>query len=70
MYVCILDQSGEILVHRNITTSPEAFLKIIAPYRDGIPSLNLTGQWFAVDPVVCRGRYEGTHMFLGRREHT
>ena len=25
MYVCILDQSGEVLVHRNMQTDPEAF---------------------------------------------
>jgi len=36
MYVCILDQNSEILVHRNMTTSPEAFLNVIAPYRPGI----------------------------------
>jgi transposase len=36
MYVCILDQSGEVLVHRNMKTTPEAFLKALAPYRPGI----------------------------------
>jgi transposase len=36
MYVCILNQSGEILVHRNMKTSPETFLKVIAPYREGL----------------------------------
>ena len=36
MYVCILDQNSEILVHRNMKTSPEAFLNVIAPYRPGI----------------------------------
>src|SRR4029453_18169113 len=36
MYVCILDQNSEILVHRNMQTSPEAFLNVIAPYRPGI----------------------------------
>jgi transposase len=36
MYVCILDQSGEILVHRNMKTDPDTFLKAIAPYRQGI----------------------------------
>src|SRR4249920_2884525 len=33
MYVCILDQHSEVLVHRNMKTSPEAFLNVIAPYR-------------------------------------
>jgi transposase len=36
MYVCILDQGGEILLHRNMKTSPDALLKAIAPYRDHI----------------------------------
>jgi transposase len=36
MYVCILDQSGEIVLHRNMKTDPETFLKALAPYRAGI----------------------------------
>jgi transposase len=36
MDVCILDQHSEILVHRHMQTSPEAFLNVIAPYRPGI----------------------------------
>ena len=36
MYVCILDQAGETLVHRNMTATPEALLKAIAPYREQI----------------------------------
>jgi transposase len=36
MYVCILDQRGEVLVHRHMKTTPEAFLHAIAPYRQGI----------------------------------
>jgi len=36
MYVCILNQAGETLLHRNMKTTPEAFLKAIAPYRPDI----------------------------------
>jgi transposase len=36
MYVCILNQSGEMLVHRNVKTSPETFLNVMAPYRAGL----------------------------------
>ena len=36
MYVCILDQAGETLLHRNMTTNPETFLQAIAPYRDSL----------------------------------
>jgi transposase len=33
MYVCILDSAGQVLVHRNVPSTPEAFLEIVAPYR-------------------------------------
>jgi transposase len=36
MYVCILDQDGNVLIHRNLPTKPERFLKVIAPYRENI----------------------------------
>src|SRR2546427_808927 len=36
MDVCLLDQSGEILVPRTMQTTPEAFLHVIAPYRPGL----------------------------------
>jgi len=36
MYVCILDQAGEVLVHRNLQTRGDHFLNLIAPYRDGL----------------------------------
>jgi transposase len=36
MSVCILDPSGEVLVHRHMQTTPEAFLKALAPYRQGM----------------------------------
>jgi transposase len=36
MYVCILDATGQVLVHRNVKSTPEAFLEIIAPYRDDL----------------------------------
>jgi transposase len=36
MYVCILNQESEIMLHRNMKASPETFLKAIAPYREEI----------------------------------
>jgi len=36
MYVCILDQEGNTLIHRNLPAKPERFLKAIAPYRENI----------------------------------
>ncbi len=36
MYLCILTQEGKIVLHRDIKTNPETFLKTIAPYREDI----------------------------------
>ncbi len=36
MYVCILDEKGETLVHENMDAEPESFLRTIAPYREDI----------------------------------
>ena len=36
LYVCILDASGEPCVHKKISASPEALLKLITPYREDI----------------------------------
>jgi transposase len=50
MYVCILDQAGETLLHRHMTATPEALLKAIAPYRDQIvlaAACMFTWDWLA-----------------------
>src|SRR5499425_2860010 len=36
MYLCVLNCQGEILMYRNMTCSPESFLKAIAPYREDV----------------------------------
>ena len=36
MYVCILDAAGQVLVHRNVPSTPDAFLEIVAPYREDL----------------------------------
>ena len=36
MYVCIMNREGDILVHRNIRTDQDRFLKLITPYRDDL----------------------------------
>ncbi len=36
MYLCILNQSGEIVLHYNIPAQPEPFLKAIQPYIDDL----------------------------------
>jgi transposase len=39
MYVCILDQAGKILVHKNISTSPQDLLRVIEPF---LPDIAIT----------------------------
>ena len=36
LYVCILDQSGETQVHKNIKAHPDALMKLIIPYLDNL----------------------------------
>jgi hypothetical protein len=33
---CIVNRDGEILLHRHMPTSPESFLKAMAPYRQDL----------------------------------
>jgi hypothetical protein len=33
MYLCLMNQAGEVVLHRNIKTKPQAFLSAIAPFR-------------------------------------
>jgi hypothetical protein len=50
MYVCILSQDGEILLHRNMKTSPETLLKAMAPDREDLVvavECILTWYWLA-----------------------
>jgi hypothetical protein len=36
MDVCILDGAGQVLVHRNVPSTPAAFLEEVSPYREGL----------------------------------
>jgi len=33
MYICIMNQKGKILLHKNMKTNPEMFLNAIKPYQ-------------------------------------
>jgi transposase len=55
MYVCILSQDGEILLHRNMKTSPESFLKAIAPYReDLVVAVECIFTWYWLADLCAR----------------
>jgi transposase len=63
MYVCILDSSGEILVHRNGPASPEHFLAVIHPYReDVVVSVECMFTWYWLADLCSR---EGIPFVLG-----
>jgi hypothetical protein len=36
MHVCVLDQAGAVVFDRNLPSRPEALLRAIAPFRDGL----------------------------------
>ncbi len=36
MYLCILDNAGQVVYDKNLAADPGAFLKAIAPFRDGL----------------------------------
>ena len=36
LYLCILSQAGDKVLHREVAAEPAAFLEAIAPYRDGL----------------------------------
>ena len=57
MDVCILNQGGEIVVHRNMKTSPDALLKVLAPSRaDLVIAVDCVFTWdLAGRPLCSRG---------------
>ena len=63
MYVCILDQAGKILVHKNISTSPQALLRVIEPF---LPDIAITVEciftWYWI-AALCRD--ENIPLILG-----
>lgn len=73
MYVCILDAGGQVLVHRTATSTPEALLETIAPYRDDLvvaAECMFTWYWLpiSVQPRTSRS-YWDTRDLLRRRLH-
>ena len=63
MYVCILDSTGEILLHRNIKTDRDVFLKVIEPYReDVVVSVESMFTWYWIADLCAK---EGIPFVLG-----
>ena len=63
MYVCILDGAGQVLVHRNVPSTPAAFLEVVAPYRDGlVVAVECMFTWYWVADLCAA---EGIAFVLG-----
>ncbi len=63
MYVCMLDQAGTILIHKNLPTTPEAFLRVIAPYReDVVVAVECMFTWYWLADLCAK---EGLAFVLG-----
>ncbi|MDP3936783.1 MAG: IS110 family transposase [Deltaproteobacteria bacterium] len=63
MYLCILDQAGEVLLHRNVKSTPEAFLQAVAPYREDLAvAVECIFTWYWLADLCAR---EGITFVLG-----
>ncbi len=63
MYLCILDQAGTVVLHKNLPTSPEAFLQAIDRFReDLVVGAECVFCWYWVADLCAR---EGIEFVLG-----
>ena len=63
MYLCILNQAGAIVLHRNMKAEPDSFLNAIAPYRDQIVvAVECIFTWYWLADLCAR---EGIAFVLG-----
>lgn len=63
MYLCVLDAAGNILLHRNIQANPDAFLRVIAPYRDDlVVAVECIFTWYWIADLCAE---EGIAFVLG-----
>jgi transposase len=63
MDLCVLNQDGEIVLHRNMKTAPEPFLKAIAPYREAlVVCVECIFTWYWLADLCAR---EGIAFVLG-----
>ena len=63
MYVCILDTTGQVLVHRNVPPTPAAFLEVVGPYRaDLVVAVECMFTWYWLADLCAA---EGITFVLG-----
>jgi len=54
-YLCILNPSGEIVLHENLPTKPAAFLKAIQPFRDDlVVGIECIFSWYWLADLCAR----------------
>jgi transposase len=55
MYVCIMDQTGKVLVHKNLHTDSDAFLQLIEPYKtDIVVAVECIFTWYWIADLCVR----------------
>jgi len=63
MYICVLNQEGTVLLHRNYPSNPEIFLVAIAPFReDLVVAVECVFSWYWVADLCAK---EGIAFVLG-----
>jgi transposase len=63
MYLCVLNQQGEVLLHRNVRACPEAFLKAIEPFRqDLVVAVEAVFTWYWLADLCAQ---QGIKFILG-----
>ena len=63
MYLCVMDQGGKILLHKNLPAEADVFLKAIAPYRaDVVVAVECIFTWYWIADLCGR---EGIPFVLG-----
>jgi transposase len=63
LYVCVMDQAANILLHKNLPANPDVFLKAIAPYRsDLVVAVECIFTWYWIADLCAR---QGIAFVLG-----
>jgi hypothetical protein len=70
MYVCILDRVGQVLVHRNLPSTPAALLEVVAPYReDLVVAAECMFTWYWMADVSGRRHHVRARPCAGDESH-
>ena len=57
MYVCIMDNEGKVLTHKNMMTTAENLIEVIEPYRsDVVPAVECIFTWYWISRLVPSNR--------------